>query len=40
MSTDQAGESILLMRISKTDATFIQSIADETMRMYQQPNAN
>jgi len=40
MSTDQAGESILLTRISKTDATFIRSIADETMRMYQQPNAN
>ena len=40
MSTDQTGESITLTRISKTDATFLQSVADETMRMYQQPNAN
>ncbi|MGK0240919.1 MAG: hypothetical protein ACI92G_004410, partial [Candidatus Pelagisphaera sp.] len=38
MSNDQNGESILLTRISKTDAIFLHSVADEIMRIYRQPS--
>lgn len=35
--TDANGETITLMRLNKTDATFLQTIADEIMANYQQP---
>lgn len=35
---DAHGESLTLMRVKKQDATFLQTIADEVMAAYQQPN--